>query len=179
MSYELRIWDPSRHGPAPTSADGALDLVESLLDTPAGPNSALERFGQSLFLRLEATHDSSVSGDVTLAEFWGGDPRQQTRACETAVFPLSLPEEDGRRLALAVDAASRAGLALLDDENGMCFLPGGVVYPEDTREMWASMLDELRAGPPAPGEEAADSRTLLQRIAGELFDAIGRGNPHR
>ena len=88
MSYELRIWDPSRHGPAPTSADGALDLVESLLDTPAEPNSALERFGQSLVDAWEATHDSSVSGDVTLAEFWGGAPRQQTRACETAARVL-------------------------------------------------------------------------------------------
>lgn len=174
MSYELRIWDPVRHGPVPASADEALDLVEGLLELPAERNPALERFGLSLAEAHEAM--ATETDQVSLAEYWGGDPRERTRDCLTAVFCLSLPEEDARRLALAVDAATRAGLALLDDENGMCFLPGGAVYPEDMRELWGATLDELRAGPPAAGEAPTDNRTRLQRIAWELFDSLGRGN---
>jgi hypothetical protein len=30
LSYELRIWDPTRHAPVPTNADEALDTMERL-----------------------------------------------------------------------------------------------------------------------------------------------------
>jgi hypothetical protein len=44
------------------------------------------------------------------------------------------------------------------------------------REMWASTFADLKAGPADPGAPVPDSRTLLQTVAGELFDALGRGN---
>ena len=179
MSYELRIWDPVRHAPLPASADEALDIAERLRSVPDTPNPAFERFGRSLADGYAALTKAAGADDVTLEEFWGGDPQEQARACQAAVYELSLPVEDARRLALAVGAAGDAGLALLDDETGMCFLPDGVVYPDDSREMWAATLDELRAGPTAPGDVAPDNRTLLQQIASALFDAIGRGNNHQ
>jgi hypothetical protein len=42
--------------------------------------------------------------------------------------------------------------------------------------MWDSTRAELLAGPQPPVD---DSRTVLQKIAGELFDVIGRDNKHR
>jgi hypothetical protein len=67
---------------------------------------------------------------------------------------------------------------VVEDETGVCFLPDGTVFPEDAREMWDATRAELHAGPDA-NPPAADGRTLLQKIAGELFDAIGRGNNHQ
>jgi hypothetical protein len=177
VSYELRIWDPARHPPLPASSDDAVDLVERLLTTPDGTNPAFARLAQSLSEPWETTR-AGATDDLTIEAFWGADPREAARSCQLAVYQLSLPDEDAQRLALAVSAATRSGLALLDDENGMCFLPDGTVYPEDMREMWASTLDDLRGGRSGAERAGPDSRTLLQRIAGELFDAIGRGNNH-
>ena len=179
MGYELRIWDPARHPPLPASSDEAVELVERLLPIPERTNPAFARLAQSLSEAWDTTARTGAADDPTLEAFWGADPREAARTCQTAVYQLSLPEEDPRRLALAVNAATRAGLALLDDETGMCFLPDGTIYPEDMREMWASTLDDLRGGGSDAGGAGADSRTLLQRIAGELFDAIGRGNNHQ
>ncbi len=58
----------------------------------------------------------------------------------------------------------------------MCFLPDGTIFPEGMREIWASDLAEFKAGPVDPALEAPDGRNLLQIIASELFDALGRGN---
>jgi hypothetical protein len=174
LSYELRIWDPARHAPLPASAGEALELMERLTATSDTRNSTLEKFGAALVECYEAElSDARPAGG--LEAFWGSDPRATTAACRTAVYQLSIPFEDPtKQICAVVHAAARHGLMVLDDENGMCFLPDGTVFPEDVREMWESTLADLKAGPPAKG--GPDGRTLLERIAGELFDAIGRGN---
>lgn len=90
---------------------------------------------------------------------------------------MSLTDADNaKQLAFALDAAAQHGLVVVEDETGVCFLPDGTVFPPSSREMWDSIRADLLAGPKPP---VADSRTLLQKIAGELFDAIGRGNNHQ
>ena len=94
----------------------------------------------------------------------------------TAVLRLTLP--DGTvtaQIVKVLEIAARHRLVVFDDENGMCFMPDGSVFPEDLREGWAADLEELRD----PDTKPPDNRTLLQKIAGELFDAIGRGNNHQ
>ena len=174
MSYALCIWDPTRHTPLPTSAGEALEIVERLGSMPDGRNPTLGAFASTLIQRYEA---KPSEGELPGAEaFWGADLRKETSECRSAVYRLELPTESLEQLVFVVEAGARHGLAVFDDEMGMCFLPDGTVFPEDAREMWASNLAELRAGPPDPNAVTPDSRTLLQKVAGELFDAIGRGN---
>jgi hypothetical protein len=176
LSYELRIWDPARHAPLPASAGEALELMERLTAVSDTRNSRIEKFGAALVACYEAElSDSREPGG--LAAFWGSDPRATTAACRTAVYQLSIPFEDPtKQICAVVHAAAGHGLVVFDDENGMCFLPDGTVFPEDVREMWASTLADLKADPPDPAKGSPDGRTMLETIAGELFDAIGRGN---
>ncbi len=153
MSYDLVIWDPARHAPVPTSSAEALTMMDGLRDQPDSPNPRLAAFATTL-----ATSVGNASSAAS---------------CKTASYRLSLAEENVRQIADVVHAAAEHCLVVYDDEIGMCFLPDGTIYPEDSREMWTNMLAELNAD---PATEAArpDGRTWLQRIAGELFDAIGR-----
>jgi hypothetical protein len=120
-----------------------------------------------------------TSGEVLAPEileaYWGTDPRVSIRENRMGVFRLQLPREPKtEQLFRVVSAAAQFGLVVYDDENGMCFLPDGTVFPESMREVWEFDLAEAKAGTPAPN--APDGRTWLQRIAGELFDALGQGN---
>lgn len=161
----------------PTNAAEALETMERLSGVGDAWNSAaVQEFSRALVQRYEADAPRQQAPH-SMAAFWGGDPRVSAAECRTAVYRLCLPSEAGMaQLSYAVEAAAARGLVVLDDENGMCFLPDGTVFPEEMREIWESDLAELKAGPVDPALEAPDSRNLLQKIAGELFDAIGRGN---
>jgi hypothetical protein len=178
VSYELRIWDPTRHAPLPTSAGEAGDMMERLSAISDTRNAKLESFGASLVQRYEA-ESAEVREHGGLAAFWGSDPRESTAACRTAVYRLSLPSDAAKPICFAVEAAVKHGLVAYDDELGMGFLPDGSIFPEDSREMWESTVADVKAGPPDPNTTKTDGRTLLQKIAGELFDAIGQGNNHQ
>jgi len=175
MSYDLCVWDPARHAPLPANADEALETMERLSNIADSLNPLMRDFSRALVQRYEAAA-SMQEAPQTMVTFWGSDPRESAAECKTAVFRLGLPSDAGTaQLAYVVEAAARRGLVVFDDENGMCFLPTGTIFPEDMREMWQSDLAELMTGPVDPNLDVPDSRTLLQQIAGELFDAIGRG----
>src|SRR6185295_19010429 len=115
LSYELRIWDPSRHAPLPASAGDALDLMERLPATSDTRNPTLEKFGASLVQCYEdGLTDSREPGG--LEAFWGSDPRAATAACRTAVYQLSIPfDEPTRQICAVVHAAAGHGLVVVDD----------------------------------------------------------------
>jgi hypothetical protein len=174
VSYGLCVWDPARHKPLPTNSNEALETMERLSNVGDSVNPLLGDFSRALVEHFEA---SSPGSSVNLKAFWGDDPRQSAITCSTAVYRLDLPSDAGmERLAYVVRAAGHCGLVVYDDENGMCFLPDGTIYPEEMREVWQSDLEELMAGPVNPSLQKPDDRTWLQTIAYELFEATGRGN---
>lgn len=175
MSYDVFLWDPVRHGPLPRSSDEACDTKERLTDVPDVWNSTLGDFGVALEQRYQGEPDGARGSNIEA--FFGCEPRTSTAACRTALFRLALPQDGcSPQLVHVVEAAAALGLVVFDDETAMCFLPDGTIFPEDMRELWASERAGVKAEPRAPGLPAPDARTLLQRIAFELFDAIGRGN---
>ena len=176
MPHQLCIWDPERHAPLPATADEAAAAMERLENLPDNWLLTLSPFVDGLVRRYQ--DDSQVDKQAGSFEaFWGSDPRQAASTCRSAVFRLSMtPEPCVRQMSYAVGAAADLGLVLLDDENGMCFLPDGSILPEDMREMFECDLAEMRAGPPDPSIKKPDGRTFWERLGGELFDAIGRGN---
>jgi hypothetical protein len=176
LGYALCIWDPSRHEPLPTSRKDGIEIGERLGKLADVANSTFVAFGGRLVQRFY--EDAQAQKDSAgVNAFWGSDPRLTATSCRSAVLRLTIPmDECVRQISYAVDAAAELGLVVLDDETGMCFLPDGTIFPEEDREMWASDLAEMRAGPPDPNDKTPDNRTFLQTLAGELFDAIGRGN---
>ncbi len=180
MSYDLCVWDPVRHATLPTNADEALEIMERLSKVGDSMNSVFGEFSRDLVQH----HQASMKGKSAkpnqpedMQAFWGGDPRESAARCKTAVYRLCLPQEAGiAQFACVVEAAAKHGLVVYDDELGMCFLPNGTIYPEDLREGWKADLEELMAGTEDPSLKKPDNRTLLQTIALELFEAIGRGN---
>lgn len=178
MSYDLCIWDPSRHAPLPTSRDEAIATAERLEALSDSANARFSEFGALLVQRYDDDAEAKKN-DASLTAFWGSDPRQRAATCRSAVLRLSIPSDACiRQIAHAVDAASGLGLVVMDDETGMCFLPDGTILPEEDREMWESDLAEMRAAPDDPTVKKPDGRTFLEKLGGELFDAIGRGNRH-
>lgn len=176
MSYDLCIWDPVRHGPLPGTEDEALQTLERLSKVTDWLGSSFEEFGGMLVALYNADFQGQV-GQPTANVFWRGDPQKAGAACKRAVFRLSIAQEPNiSQIAYAVLAAAELGLVLYDDENGMCFLPDGRVLPPQMQEVWDADLAALKAGPADPGNTKPDNRSLLQTIAMELFEAIGRGN---
>ena len=178
MAYNLCIWDAARHAPPPVDADDALAVMERLSATGDAWNATLIDFGVALMARADGAPGATGSSSGAAA-FWGSDLRQAATDCATAVLRITLPGEDDdciARIGIVVDAASRRGLVVYDDETGMCFLPDGRIFPDDMREMWVSNLADATAGPRDPSTAPPDSRTFAQKLLGELFDAIGRGN---
>lgn len=176
MSYVLCIWDPTEHLPMPTDAAQAAEAMTRLSTVPDVWNSRLSEFGQDLFSRYQADAAQGVVS-TSLEKFWGSDPRTATNECRSVVFRLTIPaDECVRQIVHVVEAAGALGFVAFDDEVGMCFLPNGTVFPEDSREMWEDSVAELKAGPPDPTQKQGDGRTFLERLGGELLDAISRGN---
>lgn len=174
LSYDLYIWDPTRHAPLPTTEREAYDTRERLCELKDSWNSTLTEFGNALVLQFE--EKPLVSGGE-LEAFWGVDPRKAIAARQFAAFCLPLPTEDcTQQIAYAVEAAAVLGLVVFDDNFGSCFLPDGKILPEDMKAIWESDLAELKADIADPTRKKTDGRNIWQRIAGELFDAIGRGN---
>jgi hypothetical protein len=173
MPYQLCIWDPERHSPMPTTADEAVDAMERLTKVEDNWDLKLSPFVDGLVRRYH--DDPQVAKDAGGFEaFWGSDPRQSASICHSAVFRLSMPPEPCvRQISYAIGAAAELGLVLVDDENGMCFLPDGSVLPEDMREMWESELQEMKAGPADPSVKKPEGRTFLAQLGGALFDALG------
>jgi hypothetical protein len=174
LSYDLYVWDPTRHAPLPSTAEEAYDMKEELSESEDNWNSTLAEFGNELVQRFE-TNPLVSSG--AMEAFWGADPRKVIADCKSAALCLSLPaKECMQQIAYAVEAAAALGLVVFDDNYGTCFLPNGKILPEDMQAIWESDLVELKADIADPHRKKTDGRNILQRIAGELFDAIGRGD---
>ena len=179
MSYDLCIWDPSRHEPLPTSRKEAIAIAERLGATSDVANSRFSEFG-SVLVRRYADDAEAKKASTSVNAFWGSDPHQTATACRSAVLRLAIPSDDCiRQISHAVDAAAELGLVVMDDETGMCFLPDGTILPEEDREMWESDLADMRADPLDPNAKTPDGRTFLEKLGGALFDAIGQGNNHQ
>ncbi len=178
MSYDLCIWDPSRHAPLPSSRDEGIAMGERLGVLSDVANPAFRDFA-TLLVGCYDSDAQARKDHATVSAFWGGDPLQAADSCRSAVLRLSIPaDECVRQISHAVDAAAVVGLVVLDDEIGMCFLPDGTLFPEEDRQMWKSDVAEMRAGVPDPDTKQPDGRTFLERLGGELIDALGRGNRH-
>lgn len=177
MSYDLYIWDPARHPPLPATDGEAYDTKERLSELNDNWNSTLSEFGNQLVQRFEANATIRAGG---LEAFWGADPRKAIAECKFAVVCLPLPtEECTQQIAWAVEAAAGLGLVVFDDNFGSCFLPDGNILPADMKAIWESDLAEMKADAADPLRKKTDGRNIWQRIAGELFDAIGRDSKSR
>ncbi|MEP7352562.1 MAG: hypothetical protein ABI824_04965 [Acidobacteriota bacterium] len=173
LSYDLCVWDSARNPTLPTNDDEACEIMERLSKVADSMNPVFEEFSSALV----QLHQASLEGKPDdMKAFWGSDPRESAAKCNTAVLRLRLPTEaDIKQFACVVQAAAKRGLVVYDDELSMVFLPDGTIYPESLREGWKADLEELMAGPEDPSLKKPDNRSLLQTIAMELFDAIGRG----
>jgi hypothetical protein len=163
--------------PLPANDEEAYDTKERLGELKDGWNSTLTEFANALVQRFEANPLIAGGG---LAAFWGADPRKAIAARKYAAFCLSLPtSECTQQIAYAVDAAAALGLVVFDNNFGTCFLPDGNIFPEDMKAIWTKDLAELKADIADPTRKKTDGRNIWQRIAGELIDAVGRGNSSR
>ncbi len=179
MSYDLCIWDPARHAPLPTTTDEALETMQRLSKVTDWLGSSFGQFGGMLIQRYNADPQGQ-KGKPKADVFWRGDPEKSGTACKLAVFRLPIAEEPNiQHIAYVVESAAALGLVVYDDENGMCFLPDGRVLPPNMQEVWEMDLAELmalKAGTEDPNNMKPDNRTWLQKMAWELFNAIGQGN---
>ncbi len=176
MHYDICIWDPVRHEPLPSTHHEALEIMERLSAVPDYAHAPLVDLGAAMVAQYNAMPVERLAGR-SLTEYWGSDPTVSVKTCTTAVYRISLPEEEPTlQIAQIVHLATTLGLVVFDDEDGMCFLPNGGILPEDSREMWEFELQELADEAAGRTNDVPDSRTWWQLAAGELFDAIGRGN---
>ena len=174
MSYELCIWDPQQHAPLPASVDQAAAALERLEQLRANWGITLKAFVGELTRRFQEDPQMADAQAAGFNAFWGSDAAKSAASCQSAVCRFAIPAEDNtRQISYAVEAAAGLGLVVVDDDNGMCFLPDGTVLPEDCREMWADNVAEMRAGPPDPAlARKGDGRPWWSVLASDLFDAV-------
>lgn len=173
MSYDLCIWDPEKHGPLPASSDAAAATQERLENLRENWALTLNDFVGQLVRQFEDDPQLAARNAAGFTAFWGSDPARSAATCQSAVYRLAIsPKDTTRQISYAVGAAAQLGLVVLDDDNGICFLPDGKVLPEDSREMWEADLQEMRAGPQDLSLKKGDGRTFWERLGSDLLDAL-------
>ncbi len=160
MSYDLRVWEPPAGQPAPGSFEEVAAQMLALQSQPAGASTRLLAFAA----RLEATHpdrrQDPTGRDARLYGF--GALQAQARACTSAVFAFAVPRDDALDL-LRVAVLKLQGLALLDEQLGVAFLPDGRVLPPEWAERWRRMQAE------APSALAPPPRVQLRQSLGDFL----------
>jgi hypothetical protein len=125
-----------------------------------GLNPMFVEFARQLVARYPSS-DMFAAGDRdALDSVWAGNPLNQAKKEERALFGISLLGDDKlgvmRHL---VQVANAAGLTVFDDQLGMAFLPNGQVLPPEAQAHWAVVKQELAA------QSAPISKAQMRKIA--------------
>jgi len=168
MSYDLRIWEQPRTLPMPKTVEDAGRLMLALEARKPGANPKFVQFAQKLVARYPS-RDMYAPGDPDANDaVWMGNPVEHARNGKEAVFAISLPELDRPKIMrFVVQAANELGLTVFDDQLGMAFLPGGKVLPEDGKELWDELEEELESAP-EPWTKAEARKELVRSMTARL-----------
>jgi len=172
MSYDIRIWEHPTGRPTPTSLEEAGRTMLELEKTRPGVNPKFIALAQKM---VEGHTYSAMypSGDRAAQDAtWLGNPVQQAKELEKAVWAVELPEEDRvGMLRFMVDTATGLGLAVFDEQIGMAFLPGGIVLPQAQRALWDGLKEEM-ASTPAPTTKPQMRKAMLAKVT-PIFERHG------
>lgn len=138
--YQIYIWVQSENQPEPATFEAASQTMLALQTSGAPANAKFVALVEQLL-----KYRPSQACDPGCTHFaWGGDPLKEAQDNEQAIFSLRLPQADRvALLRLVVDTASAQGLAVLDEQIGMVFLPSGAVLPEGHAKSWALIKAQM------------------------------------
>jgi hypothetical protein len=172
MSYDIRIWEHPAGRPTPTTLEEAGRSMLELEKTRPGVNPKFIALAQKM---IEGHTYSAMypSGDRAAQDAtWLGNPVQQAKELEKAVWAVELPEADRvGMLRFMVDNATGLGLAVFDEQIGMAFLPGGIVLPQAQRALWDGLKEEM-ASMPAPTTKPQMRKAMLAKVT-PIFERHG------
>lgn len=148
MSYDLWILDAARHPLANETFEEVERVFVDLQEVQDGLNPKFVEFARKLVARYPSS-DMLDPSDVDADEsVWSMSPVALAHMAQGALFGLSVPQSDPFPVVRAVvEAANATGLAVLDMELAMAFLPSGRVLPENKQEPWFDYLNKIDAQP--------------------------------
>ncbi len=164
MSYDIRIWEQLANRTAPQSLKDAGRTMMELEKISPGANPKFV----ALAAKMVESHTYSAmyeSGDRAAQDAtWFGNPVQQAKDLEKAVWAVALPDEDRVNiLRFMVDNAAGLGLTVFDEQLGMAFLPNGTVLPRDKQAMWDGLKNEMKTMP-APTTKPQMRKAMLEKV---------------
>lgn len=138
--YKIYIWVQSEDQPEPVTFETASQTMLALQMSGAPANKKFVALVEELLKH----HPSQACDPACTHLVWGGDPLKEAQDNDQAIFSLRLPQADRvALLRLVVDTATAQGLAVLDKQLGMVFLPSGAVLPEEHAKSWALIKAQM------------------------------------
>jgi hypothetical protein len=158
MSYDLNIFEWPKGLYQPENLERIHWAIEGIRTDELGGNPKFVALAQALLNRypmapgageLEGDNpdvDEAVDDD---AIDWPYDPVQEARGIETAVWRMSVPNEQRLGvLRLLVDTAKTLGLVVHDEQLSMAWMPSGQVFPAGANELWGGFKEHQDSAPP-------------------------------
>jgi len=135
MPHHIFVWDTAQHGAA-NSLEQAITMATDLAEQPSEPNPKFIQFAKYVQNHFKTAEGSEKSYYL--------DFDNEVQEHKTAALMVELPNDAWQPVLMCmVDAASRLGLAIYDEETQMAFMPPNVVLPASRLNAWEQLKKEV------------------------------------
>ena len=135
LPHYIVVWDTAQHGTA-NSLEQATTMAAHLAEQPSEPNPKFIQFAKYVQNHFKTAEGSEKSYFL--------DFDNEAKENKTAALMVELPNDAWQPVLMCmVDAASRLGLAIYDEETQMAFMPPNVVLPTHRLNAWEQLKREV------------------------------------
>jgi hypothetical protein len=129
------VWDTAQHGTA-NSLEQATTIAAHLAEQPSEPNPKFIQFAKYVQNHFKTAEGSEKSYFL--------DFDNEAKENKTAALMVELPNDAWQPVLMCmVDAASRLGLAIYDEDIQMAFMPPNVILPESRIDAWEQLKEDV------------------------------------
>lgn len=135
LPHHIVVWDTAQHGAA-NSLEQAITMAAHLAEQPSEPNPKFIQFAKYVQNHFKTAEGSEKSYYLNFDN--------EVKENKTAALMVELPNDAWQPVLMCmVDAASRLGLAIYDEETQMAFMPPNVVLPTHRLNAWEQLKREV------------------------------------
>lgn len=135
LPHHIVVWDTAQHGAA-NSLEQASTMAAHLAEQPSEPNPKFIQFAKYVQNHFKTAEGSEKSYFL--------DFDNEVQEHKTAALIVELPNDAWQPVLMCmVDAASRLGLAIYDEDIQMAFMPPNVVLPTHRLNAWEQLKREV------------------------------------
>ena len=135
LPHYIVVWDTAQHGTA-NSLEQATTIAAHLAEQTSESNPKFIQFAKYVQNHFKTAEGSEKSYFL--------DFDNEAKENKTAALMVELPNDAWQSMLMCmVDAASRLGLAIYDEDIQMAFMPPNVVLPTHRLNAWEQLKREV------------------------------------